>query len=83
MHFAQVGRRWDNVYADNPINDWILGDKPCESAAEIPAHSGDQDDATHGAVRPLLALTATLDTRLLEQLAMLLLCHSLATLFDY
>jgi hypothetical protein len=30
----------------------------------------------------LLALTATLDTRLLEQLAVLLLRHSLTTLFD-
>jgi hypothetical protein len=31
----------------------------------------------------LLALAATLDARLLQQLAVLLLSHSLATLFDY
>jgi hypothetical protein len=31
----------------------------------------------------LLALTATLDARLLEQLAVLLLGHALATLLDY
>jgi hypothetical protein len=31
----------------------------------------------------LFTLAATLDSRLLEQLAVLLLRHSLATLFDY
>jgi len=31
----------------------------------------------------LLALAATLDTRLLQQFAVLLLGHSLATLLDY
>jgi hypothetical protein len=66
----------------------MVSDSAGKPAAEVTADPGDQYEATHAgslrltARRWLLARAATLDARLLQQLAVLLLGHSLLALLD-
>jgi hypothetical protein len=53
--------------------------KPATEVARDPGH---QEDAAAVAQLGLLAELAALDARLLQQLAVLLLCHALASLLD-
>jgi hypothetical protein len=79
---TEVRTRRDHVDSDHGVHAGVGSEPAGETAADGTAHAGDEHDATHGRCR-LLALAATLDARLLEQLAVLLLRHPLAALLDY
>jgi hypothetical protein len=63
----------------------VLGERAGAPAAEVTGDPGDEHDlvaAGHGEGAALLPELATLDARLLQELAVLLLRHALATLLD-
>jgi len=87
-HISQVPARGHDIDADDAFDVRLRSDTAGKPAAEIPADPGDQDDTTHGQAfdagfpRRLLARATPLDPRLLQQLAVLLLGHSLLALLD-
>ena len=84
---ADVAARRDDVDADDPVDGRVGGERAREPAPEVSRDPGDQDDLAGGCPSALpsaalLAELATLDARLLQQLAVLLLRHALAPLLD-
>src|SRR5690606_14068758 len=72
----------NDVHPDDAVNGGVGCCVARESAPDVPGDPGDQHDPPHGR-EVLLAELATLDARLLEQLAVLLLRHALAALLDH
>src|SRR5690606_39671254 len=73
----------DDVHPDDAVNGRVVRQSRGERASEVLGTPADEDDPAHDAVRrDLLAQLATLDARLLQQLAVLLLRHALAALLD-
>jgi hypothetical protein len=93
---ADVVARGYGVDADHPVDAGVGGEAAREPTPEVSGDPGDQDDlgcvSAHSVLldvlarrtveRDLLSELASLDARLLQQLAMLLLRHPLATLLD-
>ena len=84
---ADVAARRHGVDADDPGDSGVGRGSARELPTEVARDPGDEDDpagAAHTANEPrgLLAELATLDARLLQQLAVLLLGHALAPLLD-
>ena len=81
---ADVTARRDDVDADDPVDGGVAGNGAREPAAEVSRDPGDQHHpaACAHAGPGLLAELAALDARLLQQLAVLLLGHTLAPLLD-
>jgi len=70
--------RRNDVDPDHPVNPGLIHQLRSSLAAEVPGNSGYYRDDTHG-----LLLIAALDPGSTQQLAVLLLGHPLATLFDH
>ncbi len=87
-HVTEVLARWHHVDADDALDVVVGGERARKPSTEVRRDPGHQDDASHPQPTDtrsepgLLALTAALDARALEQLAVLLLGHALAALLD-
>ena len=80
-HLADVTARWDDVHTDDAVHGRVVRGYPREAPPEVTRDPGDEHHPAHGR-DGLLAELASLHARLLEQLAVLLLRHTLATLLD-
>src|SRR5690606_9532470 len=72
----------NDVHPDDTVNGGVGCGVARETAPDVPGDPGDQHDPPHGR-EVLLAELATLHARLLEELAVLLLRHTLAALLDH
>ena len=80
---AEVTPRRHHVDADDALDPRRPRELRREATPEIAGNAGDENDLAHGGGGSgLLAEAATLHARLLQQLAVLLLRHALATLLD-
>ena len=75
--------RWNHVKPDY-LDILVSGEGASEPGTKVTPDSGDENDSADAAhrTRGLLPELATLDARLLQQLAVLLLGHALAPLLD-
>jgi hypothetical protein len=77
--------RRHRVDADDPLDRRVGGEQAGQPAPEEPADASDQNDGRPCLLAPdegTLLLVASLDARLLQQLAVLLLGHPLTPLLD-